>query len=112
MIEHRDRSRPLTARERHCIFPHVIAAIDFSAASLGAARWGIANVAARADAIVCHVVPSAIDASSERTASTLWRWHAGTARRRPYLEGWAASAQHSTPRRCAASSGRVGRRTG
>lgn len=71
MIEHRDRSRPLTARERHCIFPHVIAAIDFSAASLGAARWGIANVAARADAIVCHVVPSAIDASSENGVDTL-----------------------------------------
>lgn len=63
MIEHRDRSRPLTAREPQCTFPRVIAAIDFSAASLGAARWGIANVAARAEAIVCHVVPS-VDSSS------------------------------------------------
>lgn len=65
MIEHRDRSRPLPARERHCTFPHVIAAIDFSAASLGAARWGMANVGVRADAILCHVVPSAIDSNSE-----------------------------------------------
>lgn len=68
MIEHRDRSRPRTARERQCTFPRVIAAIDFSAASLGAARWGVANVATYADAIVCHVVASANDSSSENGA--------------------------------------------
>jgi nucleotide-binding universal stress UspA family protein len=67
MIGRRNRS-PLTERERQCIFPHVIAAVDFSAASLGAARWGIANVAARADTIVCHVVPSALDYASENSA--------------------------------------------
>lgn len=71
MIEHRDRSRPLTAREHQCTFPRVIAAIDFSAASLGAARWGVANVAAGADAIVCHVVPSAIDPGSENGGDRL-----------------------------------------
>jgi len=65
MIGYGDRSRPLTERERQCIFPRVIAAIDFSAASLGAARWGIAHVAARSDAIVCHVVPTALDAADE-----------------------------------------------
>jgi len=65
MIGYGDRSRPLTERERQCIFPHVIAAIDFSAASLGAARWGIANVAARSDAIVCHVVPAALESADE-----------------------------------------------
>jgi len=68
MIGYGDRSRPTTERERQCIFPHVIAAIDFSAASLGAARWGITNVAARADAIVCHVVPSAVDSFDEHGA--------------------------------------------
>ena len=71
MIEHRDRSRPLTARERQCSFPRVIAAIDFSAASLGAARWGVANVAPRADAIVCHVVASDIDSTSENGVDRL-----------------------------------------
>jgi nucleotide-binding universal stress UspA family protein len=67
MIGRRNRS-PLTERERQCIFPHVIAAVDFSAASLGAARWGIGNVAARADTIVCHVVPSALDSANESSS--------------------------------------------
>lgn len=71
MIEYRDRSQPLTERERQCIFPRVVAAIDFSAASLGAARWGIANLAAGADAIVCHVVPSLLDSSSENSVNGL-----------------------------------------
>ena len=65
MIGHRNRSQPFLEREHQCIFPRVIAAVDFSAASLGAARWGIANIASRADAIVCHVVPSALDSVNE-----------------------------------------------
>jgi nucleotide-binding universal stress UspA family protein len=100
MIEHRDRPRPLTARERQCSFPRVIAAIDFSAASLGAARWGVANVAARADAIVCHVVPSAMDSSGENGTDRLQaaRRHGGTTALLGGLGGFGATLDAASVR--------------
>lgn len=39
------------------VFSRIVLAIDFGPASLGAARWATAHVAARADAVLMHVTP-------------------------------------------------------
>jgi nucleotide-binding universal stress UspA family protein len=100
MIGHRSYSRPLTARDTSCLFPRVIAAIDFSAASLGAARWGIAHVATGADAVVAHIVPSSLDSSDDALVDSgdSRDSHGETAALRGGLGGFAATLDVASAR--------------
>jgi len=49
---------PLPHAAADTLFPRVLLAIDFSSASLGAARWATTHVASRGEAVLMHVVPS------------------------------------------------------
>jgi nucleotide-binding universal stress UspA family protein len=49
--------RPLSHAVADTLFPRVLLAIDFSSASLSAARWGMAYAALGGEAILMHVVP-------------------------------------------------------
>ena len=55
---------PLPHAAADTLFPRVLLAIDFSSASLGAARWATTHVASRGEAVLMHVVPSDAEPSS------------------------------------------------
>jgi nucleotide-binding universal stress UspA family protein len=48
---------PVSRQVAKGAFPRVLLAIDFSPASLGAARWATTHVAPHADAVLMHVMP-------------------------------------------------------
>lgn len=101
MIGHRSHSRPFnSARETSSIFSRVIAAIDFSAASLGAARWGIAHLATGADAIIAHIVPSSLDGGSDELPDSAGAGHphGDTSALRGGLGGFAATLDVASAR--------------
>lgn len=82
------------------LFSDVVLGIDFSAASLAAARWATSHVARRANAIASHVAPESDDAHSDadgRPARTATFGHLSRALIGG-LSGFAATLDVSTAR--------------
>jgi nucleotide-binding universal stress UspA family protein len=78
----------------------VLAAVDFSAASLGASRWAIAHVAARADVVLAHIVPSSLDVADDDLLDSAGARdrHGETAALRGGLGGFAATIEVASAR--------------